>query len=154
MMYCNSCGIAIDDGTQVCPNCGTPVQNQYSQQQMYQEHMNQQGSYGGGPGQGQGYYQNPYAQPQVSFEQQAASLPEELQPISMWGYVGYMVLFSIPLVGLICMIVFAVSGRKLALKNFARAYLVLLAIGIVISIVAGAWMVSVLSNLVGSYRYY
>ena len=35
------------------------------------------------------------------------NIPAEYKPISMWGYFGYEILFSIPLIGLICLIVFA-----------------------------------------------
>ena len=45
------------------------------------------------------------------------NLPEEYRPISMWGYFGYQILFSIPCV------VFAFGGTKnVNLKNFARSY--------------------------------
>ena len=48
---------------------------------------------------------------------------EEFKPISMWGYFGYELMFSIPLVGLILLIVFSTGGtRNVNLKNFARSY--------------------------------
>lgn len=50
-------------------------------------------------------------------------IPEEYKPISMWGYFGYEILFSIPLIGLILLLVFAFGGaRNKNLKNFARSY--------------------------------
>lgn len=50
------------------------------------------------------------------------NIPEEYQPISMWGYFGYELLFSIPCVGIILLIVFAVGGTKnVNLRNFARS---------------------------------
>lgn len=55
--------------------------------------------------------------------QKVNSLPDEYRPISMWGYFGYELLFSIPCVGLILLIVFSVGGTKnVNLKNFARSY--------------------------------
>lgn len=51
------------------------------------------------------------------------NIPEEYQPISMWGYFGYEVLFSIPCVGIIALLIFAFGGTKNQnLKNFARSY--------------------------------
>ena len=48
-------------------------------------------------------------------------IPEEYTPISMWGYFGYSLLFSIPIVGLICIIVFSFGGsRNINLRNFAE----------------------------------
>lgn len=51
------------------------------------------------------------------------NIPEEYKPISMWGYFGYELLFSIPCVGFILLIVFSVGGTKnVNLRNFARSY--------------------------------
>ena len=51
------------------------------------------------------------------------SIPEEYQPISMWGYFGYEILFSIPFIGFILLLVFSFGGTKnINLRNFARSY--------------------------------
>lgn len=77
------------------------------------------------------------------------NIPEEYRPISMWGYFGYELLFSIPCVGFILLIIFAVGGTKnVNLRNFARSYfcfliilvvlfVILLATGLVGSMVSG-----------------
>ena len=77
------------------------------------------------------------------------NIPEEYRPISMWGYFGYELLFSIPCIGLILLIVFSVGGTKnVNLRNFARSYfcfliivialvLILLVSGVIGGIVAG-----------------
>ena len=49
-------------------------------------------------------------------------IPEEYRPISMWGYFGYEILFSIPIVGFICLIVFALGAKNVNKKNVARSY--------------------------------
>ena len=60
-------------------------------------------------------------------------IPEEYTPISMWCYFGYSLLFSIPIVGLICIIVFSFGGsRNINLRNFARSYFCWLIIGLII----------------------
>lgn len=50
------------------------------------------------------------------------NIPEEYKPISMWGYFGYEILFSIPVVGFICLIIFALGSKNVNKKNFARSY--------------------------------
>lgn len=69
------------------------------------------------------------------------NIPEEYRPISMWGYFGYELLFSIPCVGFILLIIFAVGGTKnVNVRNFARSYfcfLIILAVLIVILIATG-----------------
>lgn len=57
------------------------------------------------------------------------NLPEEYRPISMWGYFGYQILFSIPCVGFITLLIFAFGGTEnVNLKNFARSILVVLVV--------------------------
>lgn len=51
------------------------------------------------------------------------NIPEKYRPISMWGYFGYQVLFSIPVVGFIFLVVYALGGTKnINKRNFARSY--------------------------------
>lgn len=61
-----------------------------------------------------------------------ASLPPQYKPIRAWGYVGYQLLFSIPIVGLICMIVFACSSDNINRRNFARSFFCTIIIGLII----------------------
>ena len=58
--------------------------------------------------------------------------------IKPWGYVGYFLLFSIPLAGIICAIVFACSGDNKNRKNFARGWLLTLLVVILLSAAVGA----------------
>lgn len=91
-------------------------------QNNYQQGGYQQGGYQQG-----GYQQGGYQQPVI---------PEEYQPISVWGYFGYSLLFGVPCVGFIFLVVFALGGTKnINLKNWARSYFCLLLIGLIISII-------------------
>ena len=50
-------------------------------------------------------------------------IPSKYKPISAWGYVGYQLLFSIPLIGFIFVLVFALGGTNNEnLKNYSRSY--------------------------------
>ena len=71
------------------------------------------------------------------------TLSPEYRPISMWGYFGYEILFSIPIVGFILLLVFSFGGTKnVNLRNFARSYFCLLILvvifAIVVAIIGGA----------------
>ena len=62
------------------------------------------------------------------------NIPEKYRPISMWGYFGYEILFSIPVVGFIFLVVFALGGTKnVNKKNFARSYFCFVIIFVVIA---------------------
>ncbi len=81
-----------------------------------------------------------------------ANIPAEYAPISMWGYFGYELLFSIPVLGLIFLIVFAISAKNVNLKNFARSYfcyliIVLIICAILFSIAVGAGLMSELPSM-------
>lgn len=65
-------------------------------------------------------------------------LPAEYTPISMWGYFGYQILFSIPLIGWIIVIVFAITATNQNLKNFARSQFCLLIIALVAAVIFAA----------------
>lgn len=61
------------------------------------------------------------------------NIPEEYRPISMWGYFGYQLLFSIPCVGFVVLLIFAFGGAKnINLRNFARSYFCFLIIVVVL----------------------
>ena len=70
------------------------------------------------------------------------TVPKEYEPISMWGYFGYEILFSIPIVGFICLIVFALGAKNVNKKNFARSYFCYTIIVCVVAIVIFAIMMA------------
>ena len=107
--------------------------NNQFQQNNYQQNQNQdqfqQGQYQQPQYQQAQYQQAPYQQFDPRFD---------YTPISMWGYFGYQILFSIPIVGFICVLIFAFSAHNINLRNFARSYfcfliIVLVILGIVIA---------------------
>lgn len=74
------------------------------------------------------------------------NIPEEYKPISMWGYFGYEILFSLPIVGIILLIVFSVGGtRNKNLKNFARSYFCFIIVLIILFAVLGVGVGSLYS---------
>ncbi len=67
-------------------------------------------------------------------------LPDKYRPIGAWGYLGYQILFSLPLVGFICLVIFALSDSNINRRSFARmyfliAFLVILLFAVVITVI-------------------
>ena len=60
------------------------------------------------------------------------------RPMSLWAYIGYTVLFLLPVVGLIALIVFAIKGGNINRRNYARALLILM----IVFVVLVSWWVS------------
>ncbi|MBR7185959.1 MAG: ABC transporter permease [Clostridia bacterium] len=56
-------------------------------------------------------------------KEQITNIPEKYRPLDMWSYFGYFILFEIPVVGLVCMIIFAITDSNIARRNFARGML-------------------------------
>ena len=70
-------------------------------------------------------------------------LPPALKPLGAWGFVGYTLLFLIPVIGWIVALVFACGGtNRVCLKNYARGWLL------------GALLLIVLLAAVGALLWY
>ena len=63
------------------------------------------------------------------------NIPNEYRPLSPWGYIGYNILFNIPIVGLVLLIVFALDNNYIARRNYSRSFLIVMLIGILISVI-------------------
>lgn len=92
------------------------------------------------------YAQAPQGAPQPQFQQapqyqqpvytnSAPQIPDNYKPVSAWGYVGYNILFCIPLVGLILLIVFSFSDKNINRRNYARSFFCTILLSILISVI-------------------
>jgi len=61
-------------------------------------------------------------------------IPNEYKPLSAFGYLGYNILFNIPLIGLILLIVFSLDNSNLVRRNYARSFFIIYALVIIILI--------------------
>ena len=91
-------------------------------------------------GQPQQQYQAPYGMPQNMGDN---------TPLGVAQYVIMMILQAIPLVGLIAMIIWAIGGQgsNVNRRNYARAYLVIQVISIVLSLLAGVVFAAFLPSI-------
>lgn len=142
MAKCSKCGAFIDDNAKFCNICGqavatmpaanTNTAQNYSAsnyaQPTYTQPIHNQQAYSG-----QNYYTGV---PQSPIND--SNIPPEYKPISAWGYVGYNILFSIPIIGFIFLIVYACGGtQNKNLKNYARSFFCILLLSIIISVILG-----------------
>ena len=72
-------------------------------------------------------------------------------PISMWGYFGYQLLFSIPVIGFIILIVFAINHHNINVKNYDRSYFCsfILVIILLIILLSSGLFISILQQIGG-----
>ncbi len=63
------------------------------------------------------------------------SIPPEYKPISSWGYVGYNLLYAIPIIGFIALVFNAVGAKNLNVRFHARSFFCGLLIVLLIAVV-------------------
>ena len=149
-MFCPKCGTEVSDDKAFCPECGNPLKSQAQQASGARQTAGAQQASGGQQTAGAqqswqatGSQNGARPHPQVQFQSDTVVLPDEYKPISMWGYFGYEILFSIPIVGFIVLIVLSINGKNQNVKNFARSYfcftiILLILLVILLVTVAGA----------------
>lgn len=72
------------------------------------------------------------------------NIPESYRPISAWGYFGYNLLFSIPIIGFILLLVFALGGTaNINLRNYARSFFCGLLLILIVSAIAAILFVGI-----------
>lgn len=135
MAFCTNCGQQVADGVKFCTACGSPMnaaQETLVGQHSSASHTQQNVSHSG---QTSDVVQPSYA-PQPTVYQE--------EPISTGGYIGILLLLAVPLVNLICLLVWACGGcKKVNKRNLSRAILVLMLIGIVLgglAMLAGSFL--------------
>ncbi len=122
MAYCTKCGTQVADGVKFCTSCGSPMSATQPQTASQQAAVRPQ--------------PQPQMQAQQPYVQQPQYAPTTVyteEPISTGGYIGIFLLLMIPVVNLICLIVWACGGcNKKNKTNLSRALLVWMLIGMLL----------------------
>ncbi len=135
-IFCEKCGAKLLEEAAAPAYASAPAQPQYqppvNNQPVYQNPYPQQPY--------QAPYQPQYQQPMQITE---AMLPAEFKPVSTGTYIGYSILFSLPIIGFIMLLVTAFSSEKSkSLRNYAKSILIMTLIllipTIIIMVFAGA----------------
>lgn len=134
---CDSCGAALVEGAKFCKNCGREVSA---------------AAPASAPPPQQTYYQAP-PQQQPYYPQQDTS------PMTVGQFVATFLIQCIPIVGIIMLFVWAFgSDTNINRRNYARAMLIILAVGVALYIVLfaaiGSFIGSIISSMGKSYNYY
>jgi len=62
--------------------------------------------------------------------------PEQFKPLTMWNYFFLQILYGVPVVGIIFLIIHAISNGNINRRNFARSYFCVLVIAVVFFLIA------------------
>lgn len=93
----------------------------------------------------------------VTYKTTTVNIPEKYKPISAWGYIGYQIVFSLPIIGLILLLVYAFGDGNVNVKNFARSNLIIILICLVLTIITLLIMAFLgvgLTSFVSNAKYY
>ena len=81
--------------------------------------------------------------------------PEAFRPLSPWAYFGYSLLFSIPLIGLIVLIVLCFNDTNINRRNFARSFFIGLLVLVIVCVVLGTLAAGIVGSMqYSNYRYW
>ena len=147
--FCTECGAKLQDGAAFCSECGAKVPA-----------GKQPGAAPETPPQTQA---QPAAAEQQTYQPRQTytvpvSTPPAVQPVSTAYYFWMMLLFAVPVIGLIVCLVTAFSGDDTSRKNFSRAVLIWILVAIVLSIIVAIAIAavggSIMNILFNIYRYY
>ena len=111
-MFCPNCGSKTADDAVFCGNCGAKIVKEQPKAEVPPEP----------PVRETPPVQQPVQPVVIRQEITRETLPEKFRPLTAWGYFGYSLLFSIPIVGFIFLIVFSCSGKNINRRSFARSY--------------------------------
>ncbi len=133
--FCTVCGAKIEEGSGFCTQCGAKIEQNTQDTYVAPEAQQFQ------PAQQPQPVPQPQPQPQPpQFAQSNINQPpvtgSMYEPVSTGAFFGTILLLSIPLVGFIYCIVCAFGGcRKVNMRNFCRAQLIWILVGLVLSII-------------------
>ncbi|MCL2107382.1 MAG: zinc ribbon domain-containing protein [Oscillospiraceae bacterium] len=130
MATCNSCGASVPGGVKFCTVCGAS--------------MEQAAPAAAAPP----LSSQPGYQPQPTPADERPAKGSVYAPISTLGYIGYFLLFSIPVIGQILLIAFA-FGKKgnVNRKALARAMFIFMVLALVLGLVFGILMATVFKTI-------
>lgn len=123
--FCNHCGASVDEEDRFCTVCGKPI------------------TAGDGA-----------EQPKASHEEKQKKEELDREPITVGGYLIMFLIMCIPVVNLVVLLLWAFGKNgNVNRRNFSRAALVYIAIGIVLSISAVLFFVGIFANAVQYQQY-
>lgn len=160
-MFCKNCGKKLSDNAKFCTGCGekvvleeekieelletaettetterteTPVEEVHKEEPKKSKKEKKEEKKGEvSQPQVINYYQTPGPQREI---RDARDLPPQFRPISAWGYVGYNLLFALPIAGFIILLVFACGGHSNKnVQNYALSYFCAIILVVLIAVI-------------------
>ena len=139
-MHCPECGKEVQPGQKFCAGCGnkltTPEPTPVEPAPAPVEPAPAPVEPAPAPVEPAPAYTEPapaYTEPAPAYTEPV--IPKEYKPIGAWGYVLWTYLFAMPVIGFILQVALSICAKNKNLRNFARSYLCMLLITIILSVI-------------------
>lgn len=137
LIFCKHCGLLLPANEMVCPRCGTPAPRPSA------------------PPVRTPLYESAAPQPPKEGPRYDSPAAEPRSPMGLAGYFGSLILFAIPLVGLIFMLIWSISDRvRPERRRLAQAYLIRTVIFSALLLVAALVFSAIMSSVAYRMVYY
>lgn len=125
-MICKNCNAENQENAVFCCNCGARLAEEIAEPVAAAEVVPEPE-----------VVPAPAPQPEPAPEQKPSKvkIPSEYYPVSSWGFVGLQILYSIPVVGLVFLLIHTFSKSNLSRRNFARSIWCWILLAIIFSLV-------------------
>jgi len=165
-MSCKTCGTLLNEGTKFCVACGTRVEDEFPQpqpEQIQENFPNTKPAMSEPESKPVQTYPRsaPYPAPTTytgsnygAPAQEAPPKNSKYAPMSTLAYVGWTILMSLPVAGLIVTIILAVSEDNINRRNYARSKLVFMAISFVFAIIIAIIILIFWAVIIDNIDYY
>lgn len=119
-MICKNCNAENQENAVFCCNCGARLAEEIAEPVVAAEVVPEPEVV---PAPAPQPAPAPAPQPAPAPEQKPSKvkIPSEYYPVSSWGFVGLQILYSIPVVGLVFLLIHTFSKSNLSRRNFARS---------------------------------
>lgn len=137
LIFCKHCGLLLPAHETVCPRCGTPAPRPSA------------------PPVRTPLYESAAPQPPKEGPRYDSPAAEPRSPMGLAGYFSSLILFAIPLVGLIFMLIWSISDRvRPERRRLAQAYLIRTVIFSALLLVAALVFSAIMSSVAYRMVYY
>lgn len=138
--FCINCGKEIPDAVAFCTECGAAAPAATPQEAPKQQEAPVSAPPPVAAPATTAVVEPPKAQPYTAPMPTGSDIPakgSKYEPITTGGYIGSMLLMSVPVLGWIITIIWACGGcRKINKRNLARAMLIFLVVALILGVIA------------------
>ena len=135
MAVCKDCGTNVPDEIKFCTTCGKAMAREPAASAAPELVLGQPAPAQNAPVQTPPVTSAPYSPPAAAVTSGEPAKGSPYAVMSTGAYIGFSILFCLPLVGWLICVIMAFVSKNLNRRNYARALLIFMLIGLVVGVV-------------------